>query len=598
MHALQGVVIRFVPEVETCPLCGERLLVYKTTASCSVVTLKFGKFQAIEEVRYCRNRCKLSNGNSVFLYRSEFLKTLVAPYHNYGFDVVAKVGILRFIHCRQREEIQSDIENTIGVSIPESSIQTIIGRFMDAVREVHEENTPKLRKRLENDGGYILHVDGTCEEGSHVHFVCLTGSEPIVLWSEKIETENAVQIQRVLKEVDKRFGKPAAAVQDLSSAIRKAVLAQWPGLPIFYCHYHFLADVGKDILDDHYKEIRNLLRKAKIKSKLNRFLKNISREIGENRNEARLICNNLDNPEFLKERGRSLKASAIAAGTAEWILSAKNEGTGRGFPYDMVHLNFCFRAQRALSCLDQYVIPQLTGRTPRGEKLLMRLRGILYCFFKSRKLVRTIRETRENNVVFTRLRNVLRLAAKDDPGGMNKNCVYQNPEDVRKAEEAVINLHDEFRKRLDKRISPQVRRSIKIVLGHLDKYWDGLFGHCLNISNSHQRYLMVQRTNNRAECFFRSIKRIMRRITGKKKLNREVDALPGHAFLTLNLKSQNYVELVCGSLDHLPEAFAKITRKGKFPKTSAGERKKGFLDRKNRKKTDFAEVVGNAYAME
>ena len=430
--------MRFGPEVEVCCFCGEQLLVYKTTTPRCVITLTYGKFQAVEVVRYCGNGCVWSEGeNSRRLYRSEFLAKLVAPYHIYGFDVVAKVGIQRFLHCRQRQEIQAEIDSMIGVSIPEGTIQTLIGRFMDVMRGVHEENIPKLREIFENDGGYILHVDGTCEEGSYVHFVCLTGPEPIVLWSEKIESENAVQIQRVLKEVDRRFGRPAATVQDLSSAIRKAVLAQWPKLPIFYCHYHFLADVGKDILGDHYKRIRTILRETEIRPELGRFLKSITKELGENRDEARLICQNLDKPEFFKKKGRSLKATSAAAGIAEWILSAAAEGTGRGFPYDIQHLTFCLRIQRALEILDRDILPWLIGRTPRGEKLLLRLRGILHSFLKSRKLTRAIRQIQEINKVFVRLRDALRLAAKGAVRGMNAKRIYQSPEEVREAEEAL-----------------------------------------------------------------------------------------------------------------------------------------------------------------
>ena len=126
--------------------------------------------------------------------------------------------------------------------------------------------------------------------------------------------------------------------------------------------------VRKSSYSDHYKRIRTLLRDSEIRPELRRFLKSITKELGENRDEARLICRNLDDPEFLKQKGRSLKATSVAAGIAEWVLSAKAEGTGRGFPYDLSHLTFCLRAQRALEILDRDILPWLTGRTPRGAR--------------------------------------------------------------------------------------------------------------------------------------------------------------------------------------------------------------------------------------
>ena len=197
-------------------------------------------------------------------------------------------------------------------------------------------------------GGYILHIDGTCEEGSQVHFACLTGPEPMVLWSEKIDSENAIQIRGVLKKVEERFGRPKATVEDLSNPIHKGVLAQWPGLPVFYCHQHFRSDVGKDILAQPYSKIRGLLCRSKIRPKLRSFMKRINKDLGDKKNEAHLIFKHLGDAFFLKEKGRSMKASAVAGGIAEWILSPPAEGKGRGFPFDLLHLSFYLRATRAI----------------------------------------------------------------------------------------------------------------------------------------------------------------------------------------------------------------------------------------------------------
>ncbi|MEW6745798.1 MAG: hypothetical protein AB1486_23910 [Planctomycetota bacterium] len=44
-------------------------------------------------------------------------------------------------------------------------------------------------------------------------------------------------------------------VQDLSAPIHKALLEEWPALPVFFCHWRFLADVGKDLLGEHYQRL-------------------------------------------------------------------------------------------------------------------------------------------------------------------------------------------------------------------------------------------------------------------------------------------------------------------------------------------------------
>ena len=78
----------------------------------------------------------------------------------------------------------------------------------------------------------------------------------------------------------------------------------------------------------------------------------------------------------------------------------------------------------------------------------------------------------------------------------------------------------------------------------------------------------------------------MRRITGKKKLNREVNALRGQAFLIFNLKIPAYVKLVCGSLDNLAQAFAELSQNDEVPKHARPPSSK-FLDRKLRRGRNF-----------
>ncbi|MEW6747622.1 MAG: hypothetical protein AB1486_33240 [Planctomycetota bacterium] len=513
----------------------------------------------------------------------------------YAFDVLAKVGILRFLECRQRREIQAELSAACGQSIAEGTIQELIDRFVDVIRALHEEKIPVLRELFETSGGYVLHVDGTCEEGSEVHFACLAGPEPIMLWSEKIESENAVHVRAVLHEVATRFGRPAAAVQDLSAPIRNALLEEWPGLPIFYCHWHFLADVGKDLLGEHYQRLRTRLRESKARPKLRQFLKRIHKKLGDQRASARWICERLEDPDLLKHTARSLKAAAIAGGMTEWILAAPAAATGQGFPFDLPHLTFYGRARHAAQILDRDILPNLTGHTQPGERLLYRLRGVLANLLRPASLQRTARRLEDANRLFTRLRDALRLATPGATRRLNEDPGFAHVEEAREAEQAVTHLREQLRVERKSAPSPDVRRALQIIIAHLDKYWNGLFGHCLELPDSNQRYLIVQRTNNIAERFFRSIKRFERRITGKKKLNRQVDALPGHALLVFNLNNPDYVRRICGTLEELPNAFAELAQKGKLHKRP-DQRGSTILDRKARRRPDFLTTVAAAFA--
>ena len=100
-----------------------------------------------------------------------------------------------------------------------------------------------------------------------------------------------------------------------------------------------------------------------------------------------------------------------------------------------------------------------------------------------------------------------------------------------------------------------------------------------------------------AERFFRQVKRFLRRTTGKKKLNREVDAFCDQMLLVFNLKTPKYVERVCGSLDELPHAFAELVRHDKYPKRSARSAAAYvILDQKTRRQSDFPSRSTRAFA--
>jgi len=69
---------------------------------------------------------------------------------------------------------------------------------------------------------------------------------------------------------------------------------------------------------------------------------------------------------------------------------------------------------------------------------------------------------------------------------------------------------------------------------------------------------VINRTNNGLEFKFSGTKRGERRRSGRKVLTQDMENLPPACMLVSNLNHPDYVEIVCGSLDGLPEAFAKL----------------------------------------
>ena len=107
-----------------------------------------------------------------------------------------------------------------------------------------------------------------------------------------------------------------------------------------------------------------------------------------------------------------------------------------------------------------------------------------------------------------------------------------------------------------------LRKAIDIILDHLERHGDSLWGHVVNLPiHAGGGIRVINRTNNCLEFKFSGIKRGERRRSGRKVLTQDMENLPPDAMLVSNLDHPDYVEIVCGSLDGLPEAFAELDMK-------------------------------------
>ena len=98
LRSLQGATIRFHPDGEVCQVCGAKLKVYKTAKPRTVVSLQYGSIAAQEVMLHCPNQCVWQhNGHPNRVHRSQQLAQLVAPRQMYGFDILAKIGTLRYL---------------------------------------------------------------------------------------------------------------------------------------------------------------------------------------------------------------------------------------------------------------------------------------------------------------------------------------------------------------------------------------------------------------------------------------------------------------------------------------------------------------------
>jgi hypothetical protein len=195
--------LTFYPTNKQCD-CGRELTVSKTSAK-TIATLDIGEFRAIETQQTCKCCTRV--------YRSDELRALTPHGGKLGFDVIEEIGMELFVRCRNVAEIQAKLAIQ-NIPISSSEISYLGKRFIVYLLLAHQECQEELKQVMQSKGGYILHMDGTCEGGSPHLFSCMDEISNIVLGNRKMPTEDSQYIIPLLQDLKAAYGNPVAIVHD------------------------------------------------------------------------------------------------------------------------------------------------------------------------------------------------------------------------------------------------------------------------------------------------------------------------------------------------------------------------------------------------
>ncbi|MDE0124491.1 MAG: hypothetical protein OXN97_07950, partial [Bryobacterales bacterium] len=515
--------VDFVAEQHECAHCGRTLSPHKSKTRL-LVTLAGGTVLA----REIRRHCSACRPRPVAVSRQ--LAGLAPPGQRFGYDLIVHVGLARHHRHLQREEIRSDLARQ-GVLLSTGSVSALCDRFLLALEALHWQRAPALRAAMPH--GYPLHIDATCHLGRGGTFLCLAGWVGWVLHAVRITSENADELRPAVERTLDTFGDPLAVMRDLGAAGAKAVAAcRQRDIPDLLCHFHFLAAVGHKLLDGHYGMLRNRISRSKVRGRLRTLLR-----------QAHATENvRPDLPALLL-----------------WLL----EGEGRKhlhFPFSLPHLDFRRRCERFPAQRDLR-LPR--PRTRVEQRMLRQAAEALADLPRTDPQARLSDRLERTWTVFRRLRSILRLEEDELPRGPRAAAPLPPAAAAARLQAIAADLqryHEELRQRC-KPGSSGARGGFqpeRIVLRYPDRYGDGLTGHPVAHDEAGRALAVVDRTNNVLEQFFGAAKQGLRRRVGRAHLGRDLEDQPAQVALTANLRHADYVRILCGTLDQLPQAFAQL----------------------------------------
>jgi Transposase, Mutator family len=182
-------------------------------------------------------------------YRPEEEGHWALPQGEFGLDVIALVGALRFAEHRSVPEIRQALVAR-DVAIAERTVTHLVQRYEELVA-LRLADRARLREVLAEQGRVILALDGLQPDVGHeVLWVlrdCLSGE---VLLARSLLSGTADDLATLLQEVRDALPVPITGViSDGQHPIREAVRRELPGAAHQLCQFHYLREAAKPVFE-------------------------------------------------------------------------------------------------------------------------------------------------------------------------------------------------------------------------------------------------------------------------------------------------------------------------------------------------------------
>jgi hypothetical protein len=541
-------VIRFRPEDHRCT-CGTTLLVQKTRQK--KVLCMTGPFTAHETLYQCKE-CRQ-------VYHSKRLRKIVARHCNVGWDILVFVGKSLFQRYHTTDEVCRELRHR-SIELSPSEIEYLGRKFILYLALAHRQATPRIEQAMKRSGGYILHLDATHEGDAPALMTGMDGLSQIVLANVKIPTEHADHIVPFLHQLQENFGSPIACVHDMGTGICKAVIRVFPGTRDFVCHFHFLRDAGKDLLNPSYGQLRKTLRSHAATTRLGEIIRDVRRRIVLDADGAGQLTEAIKDGYAMENIEQT--SLILIYSLCLWCLQGKKDGNGYGFPFDRPLLAF---ARRILNL--HHSLPTIQKQIPSkdriGKRLFSKLFSLMGNICADSGFIRPIADLEWRSRLFDDLRGKMRIAEPAGRKGLNDDGTNKSMDCIEKSVRR-------FRSKLDKNDRFKKDVLCRKLAKQIDKYDKRLFADPIEIHTpSGTTSIYPQRTNNMLEQFFRGLRRDHRKKTGNNSMQRVLHAMLADTPLIKNLEKPEYMSMLLNGKESLEEVFAELESTGHDLATSA-----------------------------
>ncbi len=235
------------PLQKTCRACGSRMRMGHH--SHRTVTTLVGVTRLTLKVYRCRNQeCPRYHQPT----RPEEEGGWALPHGEFGLDVIALVGALRYQQQRSIPQIHEELVRR-GLQVAPRTVTDQLYRYEELVA-LHLADQERLQERLKEQKQVILALDGLQPDVGHeVLWVLRDCGSGEVLVARSLLGATEKDLVPLLEEAAslcRTLDLPIAGViTDGQHSIRNAVARALPGIPHQLCHFHYLREAATPIAD-------------------------------------------------------------------------------------------------------------------------------------------------------------------------------------------------------------------------------------------------------------------------------------------------------------------------------------------------------------
>ncbi|MCK5677729.1 MAG: hypothetical protein KAH72_04570 [Flavobacteriaceae bacterium] len=515
--------IKFALDIFFCPVCQKKVNILKTHSKICY-SYRFGKFILTERVSYCKEHKYLINTNNIIKYYSGLVDEIVYDDYKITFDLIVKIGLLRYQEHKQLNEIKNHLKyGYASIDLSISTIGLIGKRFLEYCKLLHQKYEPKIRSEISSNGGYALHFDGTTEKQSKVIvFVVKDSISGHVLSSVKIQGESIDEIKPVIDGVVQKYGNPLLTQSDLKPGFKTCMDKVFDKKVLhIFCNYHFLRSFD-DYFKDDYQLIKKQIASCRLKSTLSTLATSIKCELDNDLIKHKFAKLSDIKKYYEKNRNVAHIYCLVLYACFTWILKFKTDSTAKGFPFDLPYLDLYIRLINVKEFVEQI---NINGEYKKYWDNFSNIVAEIQAnnlFGKSIHKLKFIREW------FQKLRAVLYMQSEGKAKESRAPLSERYKLNFAQLEQIPDNI-EIYLQNLSNQINECQYGEKKILLRFqkkINKYKLNLTPtiHTYNVDGKEQK-IILERTNNCLEQSFRTDKSTLRRITGREKLTREFNSV-------------------------------------------------------------------------